>query len=199
MTGLDKILAQIKADTDSTCADIMKKADAQCTDIINSAHAEADLIRKNGEAEAKAKSAEILKRAESSAQLQRRSVMLSAKQEIISASLNSALDFLCNLADKEYFELIYSMIGKYSEATEGEILFSSKDLVRLPKDFVAKVSEFAKGNLTVSKDSADIKGGFILKYGGIEVNCAFESIFLAENERFSDTASQILFSEWRSL
>ncbi len=199
MTGLHKILAQIKADTDSTCADIKKQADSQCADIINSAHAQADIIRKNGEIEAKAKSAEILKRAESSAELQRRSVMLSAKQEIISSSLNSALEYLCDLPDKDYFDLIYGMISKYSENAQGDIIFSSKDLARLPKDFSVKLSQIAKDYLVVSEDSAEIKGGFILKYGGIEVNCALESIFLAEKERFSDTVSQLLFTERRSL
>ncbi len=199
MTGLDKILAQIKADTDYTCADIKKKAEAQCTDILNSAHAEADKIRKKGEFEAEERSAEVLKRAESSAELQRRSVMLSAKQEIISASLESALDYLCDLPDNEYFELIYAMIAKYSETSDGEILVSSNDFSRLPNDFNNKVAESAKGTLSVSKETADIKGGFILKYGGIEVNCALESIFLAENECFSDTASRILFAQRRSL
>ncbi|MBQ4568920.1 MAG: V-type ATP synthase subunit E [Ruminococcus sp.] len=199
MTGLDKILAQIKADTDFTCADIKKKAEAQCTDILNSAHAEADKIRKNSETEAKDREAEILKRAESAAQLQRRSVMLSAKQEIISSSIDSALNYFCNLPQEEYFEMLYSMVAKYSEPSEGEILVSAKDFSRLPKDFNDIVSKSAKGTLSVSEETADIKGGFILKYGGIEVNCALESIFLAENERFSDTVSRILFEKRRSL
>ncbi len=199
MTGLDKILAQIKADTDYTCADIQKQADAKCTDILNSAHAEADKIRMNGESKAKEIAAELLKRAESSAELLRRSVMLSAKQEIISASLDSSLNYLCDLPDKEYFDLICAMIAKYSEPSEGVIILSSKDLSRLPKDFNSKVSECAKGILSLSDETADIKGGFILKYGGIEVNCALESIFLAENECFSDTVSRILFAQRRSL
>lgn len=193
MTGLDKILAQIQSDTDSICADINNRALALCADIVNSAHKEAEIIITKGNEQAKRKKEDILSRAKSAAVLQKNAVMLSAKQEIIASSVTCAKNYLCDLPVSEYFELLTKMIEKYSEKSDGEVLLSSKDLQRMPSDFQEKISAHSKGNLIISEDTVNIDGGFILKYGGVEVNCSFESIFSAESEMFSDTVSRILF------
>lgn len=194
MTGLDKILAQIQLDTDNICADINNRAQALCADIINSAHKEAQIIKIKGDEQAKSKKEDIIYRAKSTASLQKNAVMLSTKQEIIASAVACAKSYLCNLPVAEYFELLIRMIEKYSEDSNGEMLLSSKDLQRIPSDFQIKISACSKGKLIVSEDTVDIDGGFVLKYGGVEVNCAFESIFSAESEKLSDTVSHILFA-----
>lgn len=193
MTGLDKILAQIQADTDSTCAGIKKNADTKCADIVNDAHKQAEIIKNTGSVNAQRTREEIIKRANSAAELKRRSVILNAKQEIVSSSLKSAQKYLCDLPDNEYFNLICRMIEKYSESLDGEIFFSQKDLSRISEVHKENIKNSAKGKLIFSAEPVNITGGFILKYGGIEVNCAFESIFSSNHEKFSDAISHMLF------
>lgn len=194
MTGLEKILAQISLDTEQTCADIKNRSVQQCNAIINSALIEAENIKNKNIEKTKKIREDIIQRAESYAQLQKQSVMLSAKQEIISNALHNAHNYLINLPDDKYFSLVYDMIEKYSEAQSGELYLSKTDLQRLPADFAEKVSVRAKGPLTLSKEAVDIDGGFVLVYGGVDINCGFSAIFAAENERFVDEISAVLFS-----
>ncbi len=193
MTGLDKIIAQIKADCDSVCADITSKADARCESIIREASNDAERIITDGKQKAQEIYDETLLRAKSSADLEIRSVILSAKQDIISSSLDEARKYLCKLPEEEYFDLIYKMISKYSEASEGEICLSKKDIDRLPANFLNRLSDVSKGSLSICREPVNIDGGFILIYGGIEVNCSFASLFSANSEAFSDEISKLLF------
>ncbi|MBQ8000687.1 MAG: V-type ATP synthase subunit E [Ruminococcus sp.] len=193
MTGLDKILAQIKADSDSLCADISEKSKTQCDSVLAQAQTRAEVILKEAESKAQRIKLDITDRARSKAKLESRSVILRAKQDIIRSALDNTRRFICNLPDTEYFDLIYKIIEKHKENREGVICFSKKDLDRLPKDFSEKVNSASEGVLSIQKTPVDIDGGFILNYGGIEVNCSFESFFSAHSELFSDEASKILF------
>ncbi len=194
MTGLDKILAQIQSDTYIVCEDIKNKSDIKCDDIIENAQRRANEIKNEGSTKSQKVKEDILIRAQSSAELKRHSVMLAAKREIISSALESAQNYLCELPDEQYFVLIYKMIAKYSEPYEGEICFSSNDIKRLPADFFSNLSECSKGKLIVSETPVKINGGFIIRYGAIEVNCSFDSMFSSSFEQFSDAVSKLLFS-----
>lgn len=195
MTGLEKILAQINSDAEQTCADIKNRSVQQCNAIINSALIEAENIKNTNKENNSRINEDIINRAESYAQLQKRSVMLSAKQEIISKALENASNYLVNLPDDRYFSLIYDMIEKYSESANGEIFLSKTDLQRLPSDFGDNLSKRAKGSLVLSEEAVDIDGGFVLVYGGVDINCGFSAIFAAENERFVDEISGVLFDD----
>lgn len=61
----------------------------------------------------------------------------------------------------------------------------------------AGVSALAQGTamLTVSGETRDIRGGFILKQDRIEVNCAFEAMIRAEREQTAGAAAKLLFPE----
>jgi len=48
--------------------------------------------------------------------------------------------------------------------------------------------------LTLSKDTADIEGGLILREGSVEVNCAFETQFRVLREEMAAEIAGILFS-----
>lgn len=193
MTGLDKITAQITIDSDKTVESIIASSEAQCRDILAKAEAEAQQILKSGETNAQRKADEIIRRAESSAELEQRKILLTTKQEVISSMVAASLETLRSLPEDEYFDIIYKMISKYKRSSQGQIFFNNSDLARLPKDFIGKLSELSEGNLTLSSDPVKIDGGFILSYGGIDVNCSFESLFSDNSEKISDAVAKLLF------
>lgn len=194
MTGLDKIIAQIRLDAESTCERINSKSSAECLKILENAKAEAQAVLEEGEAKALKKYDDIIARANSAAELEERKITLNAKQSVISTMISTTLESLRNLPDKEYFELIYKMISKYSEESEGVVSFSEKDLARLPADFEEKVSNTSKAKLTVNKAPVLIDGGFILTYGGVDVNCSFSALFSDNSEKISDSVARLLFA-----
>lgn len=78
------------------------------------------------------------------------------------------------------------MLKKLDRSLGTEILVSKKDAARLAD--VVKENEF-----TLSAQTADISGGFIVKNGDIEYNYSFESIITVEKEEIQQIAAKILF------
>lgn len=194
MTGLDKIIEQIKVDTDIACESILKEARATSQRILDEAKTAGENEARKIELSAQEKVRDISLRAESAAALEKKKATLYAKQTAISTMLFEAKKYILSLPDDEYFDLILKMVRKNAMDINGEIIFSQEDKKRLPHDFEQKLFDASNGKLTVSKAFIKHTGGFILSYGGIEENCTFDAVFASESERLSDEISHLLFT-----
>ena len=88
--------------------------------------------------------------------------------------------------------MIKKMLEKYASGKKGLLYFSGTDLKRLPAD----MNSIAAGyNLEISKEPADIDGGFILSYGDIEENCSFDVLIESSKEELQDKIGQILWCD----
>ncbi len=194
MTGLDKIIEEINSEASANAEVILKSADNDAAKIIADAKKEAntksDEILKNAEK----KQEDILSRGESSANLEKQKSLLVAKQTVINNMLSASLEKMENAEDKQYFSYITKLIEKNSQNSDGIIAFNSKDLNRLPENFVSEINAVSKGKLEISDTPVNIKSGFILIYGGIEENCSFDAIFRSKHEELTDEISALLFS-----
>ena len=193
MTGLDKIIEEIKSDAQSRCDRILEDAKHKRDEIIASAQAQADEIISQGESEAEKQGVFIEERSNSAKELDRRKRLLSAKQEIITCVLDKALEKLKNLPDDKYFDVIYKLIEKNMTGDSGQIALSKKDTARLPKDFNEKLSQISSSKLTLSDETRKIDGGFVLIYGGIEENCSFKAMIDSRGEELRDFIKEKLF------
>lgn len=86
------------------------------------------------------------------------------------------------------------MISKFSLPQEGELLFSPPTSGGCPPASRPRSRNPRTGKLTVSRETRDIDGGFVLSYGGIEENCSIEALFYAARERLQDRVQELLFS-----
>lgn len=194
MTGLDKILEQIRQTSLEACSEIESETERQTGAILAQAQQQAQKEAESIDKKAKAQCADIISRGDSAAELVQRQTILSAKQQVIETMLKQAVVSIKNLPEAEYFELILKMIQKYATGQAGQIAFGAKDNARLPAGFRDEIGKITEGKLTVSGTPCNIDGGFILIYGGIEENCSFDAIFKSEYESLSDTVSGLLFS-----
>ena len=193
MTGLDKIVNQINADADATCDRILKQSAERCADISEAAIQNAADIKSSGENKAKDSYNRIIARGHSSAEIEERKILLTARQKAVSDAVANTLSHLLSLSDSEYFELIYKLISTYSLNGDGVIRFNSRDFSRLPENFLSEANSFAKGNIQLSEEILNIDGGFVLSYGGVDVNCSISSLFSDNSEKISDAVAKILF------
>lgn len=194
MTGLDKILDEIRQEADEIAAGILKEAQEKADAIALEAQKRGAAAVTHIEEESAAKCTDILSRGESAAELLKRKAALRAKQDIISQVLLDAKTTLLNLPEDNYFERILKMVERYALDEEGEIAMSEKDNARLPKLFEAKLKLASKNKLKLSKQPVKIDGGFVLLYGGIEENCSFEALFSDRLEELQDEVQKLLFS-----
>lgn len=195
MAGLDKILEEIRTESQASQDAILQDAQKQVSELNAAKDKEIDVkvreILAGGEKEAE----EIKSRAKSSAELLHRQQLLAAKQEIISGMISSSKEYILNLPDDEYFGLISSLIVRNARPGKGEILFGSRDKERIPAAFLADLTaKLPEGcSLALAEGTAPVDGGCVLRYGGIEENCSIEAVFNEKKDELQDLVRKILF------
>lgn len=194
MTGLEKIVKQIRDEAAQSASEVIAQAKEEAAAYTAEAQkqAKADCAAIAAQAKTAAEAASTA--AKSAADLAVRREVLSAKQQIISEVIADAQQSIRSLPDKEYFDLILKMAAKFSLPQEGEIAFSAADLNRLPDGFPEALSKAAKGPLSISDTPCTIDGGFVLTYGGVEENCSLEALFYAARESLQDKVHALLFA-----
>ncbi len=195
MTGLDKIIEDIQAESLEAVARIQKEADEKEAKIRKDAEDATKAAVAKVEEDGEKAVADRMARARSAADLLRRKKLLSAKQTMIAETIEEAKASILNLPSDQYFDLLVKLAGANALNKDGEVILSQKDLDRLPSDFESRLQAAAKGaKLTVSKKAAPISGGFILNYNGIEENCSLDAIFAEKKEELQDKVRAILFA-----
>ena len=165
MTGLEKITNQIQEEAKASATQRLEAAQKEADAILAKAKEECAAL----EAEAAEKNAAMKVnyegRIKSSAEQQRRTALLRAKQEIIADVIEEAYVALKEKDAQSYFLTMEKILQTYVLAEEGEIYFSSEDLARMPADFEKKIKAAAKakgGSLTLKKEPKAIADGFVL-------------------------------------
>ena len=198
MAGLDVIINQINTSSKERIDEIQKNSDAECSKILDEAKALAQKKQKDIDERVKRNVQDIQDRADSTAQLKKRQALLACKQELIASMIEKSKKYFYEMPDTEYFSALVSVVEKYANNGNGEVYLSDKDLKRVPADFENKINEAAKkkgGSLKISKETRDIKGGFILKYDAVEENCSIAALFDNSYEILVDKLQEVLFSK----
>lgn len=197
MSGLDQMMQRIEAAAEAQAAELTKKARAEADAIL----AEAKAAGQAAAAEIAEKSArDIASRKDRlgyTLEQQRRTALLQTKQEILAEVLEASYKALLALPDAEYFAFLKKACDRYALPEDGEIVFAKKDLDRLPAGYVEELQAVAKakgGSLTLSKNSLNADGGFVLIYGGVEENCTVRTLFDARREALQDEVHRLLFA-----
>ena len=197
MTGLEKMKNQILDEAKSLAEAKVSDAENQAQEILEAAKAEAAKTAAGISQKSEADVANYTERIASSIDLQRRTKVLSAKQEVIAEVLNKAYEKLKAMETADYFAMMMKILDKYVLAQAGEIYFSQADVNRMPADCRAEIEKIAKakgGSLKICSQEKGIEGGFVLAYGGIEENCTLRAMFDAKRDELSDEAHRLLFS-----
>lgn len=190
MTGLDRMTEAIRAEGSAEAASIRAEAEKEAARIRAEGEAAAAAVRENAAREADRLRARILAQASSQASLNARRDTLQAKQSMIADVLEEAVRTIEQYDTSAYFSALAALIAPYAALGEGEILFNERDAARVPADFLSNVG----GNLRLSEETASIRGGCILRFGGIEENCSLEALLRNKREALQDEVASILFA-----
>ena len=190
MNGLDKIIAEIAQDAKAAAEQKRAEAGAAAQRTIERAREEAKAIEAEAAERAELEYKRIVTRAESTGEIAKKSVLLREKQRIIEGIINDARVRIVGLADEEYFAFMARLLDKYASGESGAILLSQRDKARVPAEFAAAAE---KKGLTISDETRDIDGGFILSYGSIEENCSIAALMESERDRLHDAVKGFLF------
>ncbi|MEE8836450.1 MAG: V-type ATP synthase subunit E family protein [Eubacteriales bacterium] len=196
MAGVDNIIKEILQDADNQTKEILGEAQKKADEIRAAAQAEAEKTETDMAAKAEKDAASHADRIQSQIGMKKKQAILAARQEVIREVIDRAYAKLDAQDDDAYFAMIEKLAKTSVQPEEGEILFSQRDLDRLPKDFEKKLSDIAAehgGKLTLSDTPAPVDNGFILRYGGVDENCSLKAIFSAKQEELQDEVHKALF------
>jgi len=191
MTGLEKILEQIKLEAKEESDKIIAAANEEAAAIIAAGDDECKALQESIDAKVASIKEVAKQRGDSTAALTERKLLLKAKQEIIDDVFVKSQEHLNSLPTKDYFEFLAKLLNKYALKEKGEIILSEKDKKNITDSFKAEIE---KHQLTVAKEAGKFEGGFVLNYQDIEENCSFDAIFSAEKENLCDKIREMLFN-----
>ena len=197
MAGLDKIISQIREESQKAAAGTLAAARDEADKILAAARKEAERECSDIDRRSRQSVANILERGQSAADLKKRGSILAEKQRLIGETIEKAKAELKGLDTDAYFELILKLAVKSAQSGTGELLLSAKDLARVPEGFEDKLNAALKDKnaaLHISGSTRDIDAGFVLTYGGIEENCSIDALFDSAHELLQDKVQEILFS-----
>lgn len=191
MTSSEKILAGIAEESKAQADKINSDAEKQAAEITAAAREEAESEAEKIKAEAEKKAELIISSGKSSAELLKRDTALNCRRGLIEKALITVADTVNAYGDKDYFDFLLTLIKKEKLNGKGEVYLSVKDKAR---DIAAFKSELSALDLTLSDTFADINGGFILKYGDIQINGELSALIHEKRDVLTDELNKALFN-----
>ena len=191
MNGIEKITGRIEADAQEQAKAIAAEAEARCAEI------RADYDKQAQDqywARVRVKACEDrVQRMGRLAEMEARKSVLALKQEMVDAAFAAALDKICTMPQADYVAYLAKLAAQAATTGTETLVFNAKDQAACGQAVVdaanALLAQQGKpGRLTMSQATRDLRAGFVLQQGDIEVNCAVETI--AELCR-SDLAAQV--------
>ena len=191
MTSSEKILAGIAGEAKTEAEKITAEAEMQAAEITAAAKAEAETDAEKIRADAEKKAELIINSGKSSAELLKRDTALNCRRGLIEKALNFVADTVNAYGDRDYFDFLLTLIKKEKLNGKGEVYLSVKDKAR---DIAAFKSDLSALDLTLSDTFADINGGFILKYGDIQINGELSALIHEKRDVLTDELNKALFN-----
>jgi len=198
MTGIDRIKAKILDDAKEIAEENLNRARQEAERIIAEAKSKANEETKKAGQAAMAEAANLRKTADAVSSLEERKRMLKVRQDMVDAAFRAAFEKTLKLPAEEYGGIIRRFILESARDGEGEILFNETDRSRLGEKYLKEINEVLKAEgrkavLRLSGQTIPNRGGFVLKYGDLEINCTLEIIFNMLRPRLEAEVASILF------
>ena len=198
MKGTEKIIAHIRADGDAEAKKIIdaasKQAEEKRAESFKAALSEYEKLMQAGNAECE----DILSDSRRIAEMEAKKSVLSVKQEMISAAFDAAREEIVNMPRDKYTQFLARMAAEAAASGMEEIVLNARDKAEVGKSVCKAANELLSakgtpGKLTVSEDTADISGGVIVRFGGIETNCSIDALIRQRRSGLSTEVAAAMF------
>ena len=188
MNGIETIIQRLNTDAKAETDALLDKARQDAAAVTARCQAQADKETADLAARNQRTAAEREERLVSAAQMEARKTILAAKQAVMEEVYAKALEKLRGLPQDRAVEVLASLLNEAAPQGKGEVLFSAQDRETVGRAAVDAANAQNGGQLTLSGETANIPGGFILRNGSIEVNCAYDTLIRLQK---TETAGQV--------
>ena len=194
MNGIETIIQRLNTDAKAETDALLDKARQEAAAVAARYQAQADKEVADLAARNQRTAAEREERLVSAAQMEARKTILAAKQAVMEEVYAKALEKLRSLPQDRAVEVLASLLNEAAPQGKGEVLFSAQDRETVGRAAVDAANAQNGGQLTLSGETANIPGGFILRNGSIEVNCAYDTLIRLQKTETAGQVARQLFS-----
>lgn len=200
MAGIENLKNRIMQDGRERADKVMGDAQAQAEEMMRKAREKAAMMVEEARIKAAKMGDDRKERIISSARLDARNMKLAAKQETIDGVLNMAVDAIMGMDKKEYTDFLEKLLINSIETGDEEIVFSKADTERIDPGLIDRLnkrllSQGKKGALKISHEARNIKSGFLLINGGVEINCSIDSQIRMMRDSIEGEIANLLFEK----
>ena len=199
MSNINNLTSKILSDAEERKESILKEANEEKAKIVSKKEAlakseEATMVEK-AKTEAKTAKERII----SGAELRSRNEKLTAKQAVIDKVFEKSIEKICKMSDQEIKEFIKNKIVNADVVGDETIILNEKGNKLVDANLLKEINsellaKGKKGELTISKEVRNFKGGFILEKDGIEINNTFEDLVNSERDDLEFEVAKVLFN-----
>ena len=193
--SIDNITAKIVGDATEYADGLISEAVRKAEAITAQASEEALAIKRQMAEKGAIDAVTTKHRRNSIADLEARKIRLAAKQKTVSNAIEAALNHLANMDPDDYIAFLVKKIAA-TDVKEGQLLLNTKDKAAIGERLVAAANEHIEGGrISLSDQTINAKGGFVLKYGAVEINSTLETMLCSIKESVTPKVVSILYQE----
>ena len=200
MGKAEKLKQKILSDGEAEARKILQEGEAEASLIRDEAQAEADKATSQYHAKADADAAEHIRRQTSLRELEARKAVLAEKGRLMEEVFDKVLKSLREKDRAGGYGLTRDLLLKEIETGTEEIIVAPDDRKAIDKAFIDSINveivkAGKKGEITLSDETKDIRGGFILRRGRVELNSSFDTLLTMLRDDVETKVAAILFGE----
>lgn len=191
--GIEQITSRIVSDAEAEAKALTDGAAEKSGAVLAGAREKAAAITESARIKGGEDKAKLISRRRSVAEIDGRKLILDAKQKLIGECFDRAADEIVSMSREEYAAFIFRAVKNTGE-TEGELILNKKDAASIGKALLKKIAENIPGSrITLSGETRDIKGGFILKKSSVYVNGTVEALIGEAKGDLTGEVAAVLF------
>lgn len=194
MDGLEKIILKIEEDAERASASVILDAEKKAEQLIAEAESKSDAEARDIISAAEAERDAMIRKAHSSGEQAKKQTILARKVEIMDNTVSRAVDNFVRDDAKRYFDAMIRLAVKYAFEGKQEMVFSDRDMARLPADFEKELTAAVGKTADISvRGGGSFEGGFLLISPEMVENCTVSALLSAADTEIRDELCKLLF------
>lgn len=193
----EAITAKILEDARAQAAAALSEAQHKADDLRRRDEAAIEQKRQESEVQADRQAAELRDRMLRMAELDQKKALLSVKRQVIDLAFADALQRMAAMGADQKKDYIEKLLLDSAQGGE-ELIPSGEDKALFDPAFMARLNaqlqKAGKAAVTLSGQTRPLGGGFVLKQGGLEINCAFSAVLSQARSALEAEVAGVLFN-----
>ncbi len=196
MQSVEKITQRILGEAQASADKVIADANAAAEKLVADKKAELDAFEEKARNEIAEAAAEQERRSLSTIDLELRRNILLAQRQAIDETFDKALAHLSQLPADKQVETLAKKVVEAAPEGKGELVMAKgasfgSDLIAAASKLYAEAGK--KCEITLSNDTVNAAGGFVLRIGSIEYNNTYEALLKACRQELEPEVFDILF------